>query len=145
MSSQCHRYLIATLIVSNSVTALALDQESGEVFDPNAEVPPSEYTSVFSLKSSGEFLNASQLPWTGLYNSDGQFVPESWFGGSAEMTEDNDTSEEFSRKALASEEQQDLIMSREGTDSRGVVKKSITRTAKSNLSTSQSTSSKCPE
>ena len=112
------RHLTA-LVVALSATTCAQGQEAGSLFDPNANVPATVYESVFPDSAGASQLDAPPLPWKGLYEPDGKFVPESAFGdvSSSEsmLPDDSMSSGDMSHESMG--------MSDGATDSRGVIKK----------------------
>lgn len=123
MISQRDRWRrLATLLAGLSATPSVYSQDSEALFAPDTAVPPTVYESVFPEATGSGQLDAPQYPWTGLYEADGTFVPESAFGemsSSSQMTMDED----MSHSNMDHGDESEMMTSSDETDSRGVIKK----------------------
>lgn len=134
MTSQRYGLRLTTLVITVSTTIVGHAQESGDLFDPKAEVPATVYESVFSQLTGQRLLDAPQYPWADLYQPDGKFVPESAFGdSSSQMMMEGDMSEGMSHEGMNHETSPEMSMSSGNTDSRGVIKKIYTKDGKVKL------------
>ncbi len=119
--------LVVALVLPMSATAQ--DSAGQDPWDPDAEVPPSEYMSVFTgqPREFAGLLNAPQLPWKGLYESDGRFVSESALQGmnrSSSQMSAADSSEPMSHENMGhGGTGAGMNMSADTSDARGVIKK----------------------